>query len=130
MTAMPDALLNGGNATIYVSDMDAAVAFYTGTLGLALGSRAGEDWATVDAGGGLSLGLHRASHPGAPAPGSRGAISVGFAVGRPIAEVMATLAERGVTFRGPVAERGFVKLAFFTDPDGNALYLAETPARS
>lgn len=122
-------LIEGGNATIYVSDMDAALAFYTEVLGLALSSRSGEDWATVDAGGGLSLGLHRASHPGAPAPGQRGAISVGFAVTRPIAEVMAALAERGVTFRGPVADHGFVKLAFFTDPDGNALYLAETPSR-
>lgn len=122
------ALIDGGNATIMVSDMDASVAFYTEMLGLRLVHRAGPDWAMIDAGGGLSLGLHKAGHgPGAGQPGS---VSVGLSVTQPIESVVATLAERGVTFRGPIANQGFVKLAFFGDPDGNMLYLAETPSGS
>jgi len=53
-------MLKGGNATIYVSDMDRAVAFYTETLGLGLTFRAGDHWAGIDAGDGLQLGLHPA----------------------------------------------------------------------
>lgn len=38
-------MLKGGNATIYVTDMDRAVTFYTETLGLRLTFRAGDHWA-------------------------------------------------------------------------------------
>jgi hypothetical protein len=38
---------------------------------------------------------------------------------------VATLQSRGVTFPGRVLDEGMLKLAFFTDPDGNQLYLAE-----
>ena len=50
-------MIQGGNATIYVSDMDRAVGFYTSTLGLKLQFRAGNHWAQVDAGKGLQIGL-------------------------------------------------------------------------
>jgi hypothetical protein len=46
-------------------------------------------------------------------------------VNQPIAEVVQVLSNRGVAFQGPVRQDGAVKLAFFADPDGNALYLAE-----
>ena len=39
--------------------------------------------------------------------------------------IVAALSARGVVFRGPVDEEGSLRLAFFTDPDGNELYLAE-----
>lgn len=120
-------MIEGGNATIYVSEMDRSVSFYTETLGLRLGFRAGDDWATVDAGRGLHLGLHVAQAHG-PKPGQPGGITVGLSVTQPIDDVVAALREKGVAFRGPVLDQGFVKLAFFADPDGNALYLAETPA--
>jgi len=124
--AVTGRLIDGGNATIYVTEMDRSVRFYTDTLGLRLALRAGDDWASIDAGKGLTLGLHVAPE-GAPRPGQPGAITVGLAVSRPIEEVVGTLRERGVPFRGPVVDQGFVKLAFFADPDGNSLYLAETP---
>lgn len=123
----PAGLLSGGNATILVSDMDRAVAFYVEALGLSLTYRTGGDWASIDAGGGFSLGLHSARH-GGPQPGTGGSITVGLTVSRPIDEVVAALQAHGVQFHGPVLDQGFVKLAFFQDPDGNALYLSETPA--
>lgn len=125
---MSEPLLHGGNATVMVSDMDRAVQFYVDVLGLRLAFRAAGDWAQIDAGQGLLIGLHSAAH-GGPTPGTMGSISVGFAVTGPIDGVIETLRGRGVQFRGPVSDQGFVKLAFFADPDGNPLYLAETPAR-
>jgi len=120
-------MIDGGNATIYVTDMDRAVAFYTETLGLDLVYRAGEHWASVTAGG-FEIGLHPAgAHT--PAAGTTGAVTVGLSVDEPIDRVVAVLLARGVTFRGPVVDDGPVKLAFFTDPDGNELYLAEDTTR-
>ena len=45
-----------------------------------------------------------------------------------LAAAMAELKAKGVTFSRVVEDRP-TKLAFFTDPDGNPLYLSET-ARS
>jgi hypothetical protein len=52
-------MISGGNATIYVSNMDAAVRFYTEVLGLKLTNRFGNHWATVQAGTTRLIGLHR-----------------------------------------------------------------------
>jgi len=119
-------MITGGNATVYVSDMDRAVAFYVDALGLTLSQRFGNHWAQVDAGGGLVIGLHPASDR-APAPGTRGAISIGLSIDGPIDEVVERLCARGVRFRGPVVQdaEGGIALAFFGDPDGNDLYLCE-----
>ena len=120
-------VIRGGNATIYVTDMDRSVAFYTEVLGLRLAFRAGDHWATIDAGDGFQLGLHPAT-PHGPAPGTAGAITVGLGVDAPIERVVSTLTGRGVAFHGPVLDEGNLKLAFFTDPDGNEFYLAEQTA--
>ncbi len=117
-------LIDGGSPTIYVSDLDRAVRFYTQTLGLGLLYRAGEHFAMVDAGGGLHIGLHPAG-PQSPRPGARGSISVGFIVTGPIEQVVESLQARGVQFRGPVRDDAAVRLAFFGDPDGNDLYLCQ-----
>lgn len=119
-------MIHGGVATLYVSDMDRAVSFYTETLGLSLVQRWGDKWASIDAGDGLTLGLHPMSEH-APKPGTSGSISVGLNVTQPIDEVVATLESRGVRFRGPVQQdaEGGIRLAFFGDPDGNDLYLCE-----
>ena len=39
--------------------------------------------------------------------------------------MVAALREHGVSVQGPVVDEGQLTLAFFTDPDGNQLYLAE-----
>ena len=49
-------MINGGNATVYVSNMDSAIQFYTEVLGLKLTNRFGNSWATVQAGKTLVIG--------------------------------------------------------------------------
>jgi catechol 2,3-dioxygenase-like lactoylglutathione lyase family enzyme len=122
-------MFNGGNVTIYVTDMDRAVAFYTDTLGLSLIFRAGDHWADIDAGAGLHIGLHPASTR-VPAPGTAGAVTLGLRIDEPIEHVVALLEQRGVVVDGPDPDaEGRLRLAFFTDPDGNPLYLAEVGSR-
>ncbi len=120
-------MIEGGTPTIYVSDMDRAVQFYTEVLGLLLISRHGDEWASVDAGKGLTLGLHPAAER-MGAPGTLGSINVGLNVTESIDEVVRTLESRGVTFDGPIKgdANGSIRLAFFGDPDGNSLYLCES----
>ncbi len=118
-------MIQGGNATIYVSDMQRSVDFYTDALGLRLVFRADDHWAQLDAGG-LAIGLHPASDRN-PAPGTPGGITVGLSVDVPIVEAIAVLAAHGAEVCGPVPGGGGVVLAFFADPDGNPLYLAEEP---
>ena len=45
-------------ATVFVSNMDLAVRFYTDVLGLKLASRFGDNLATIDTGNGLTIALH------------------------------------------------------------------------
>jgi catechol 2,3-dioxygenase-like lactoylglutathione lyase family enzyme len=118
-------MFQGITATIFVSDMDRAVDFYTNTLGLPLAGRWGNEWAGIDLGKGTAIGLHPAKDPHSPTPGTRGAIQVGLAVDKPLDEVVRDLQSRGVTFRGPIIDDVQVRLAYFGDPDGNDLYLIE-----
>jgi len=119
-------MIHGGTATIYVSDMDRAVQFYTGTLGLKLENRYGDEWASVDAGGGLKLGLHPARFPGEEVPARKpaGCIEIGLQVRQPIEQVAAELRKRGVELHDlPEDPKAAIRLVRFRDPDGNGLYL-------
>ena len=117
-------MIAGGTVTIYVSDMDRAVRFYTETLGLTLKARGGPGYAALDGGKGFEIGLHGV-HPGGPRPGPGGSMSVGFYVDEPIGQVAERLRAAGVAVDGPKAGGGPIQLAHFGDPDGNPLYLCE-----
>jgi catechol 2,3-dioxygenase-like lactoylglutathione lyase family enzyme len=116
-------MIRAGIVTIYVSDLQRAVDFYTETLGLRLVFHAEDHWAQLDAGD-VQIGLHPASEAG-PTPGTPGAITLGFALTVPIAEAIARLEAKDVAVSGAVPGGGGVTLAFFSDPDGNPLYLAD-----
>ena len=122
-------MITGGNATVYVSDMDRAVAFYVNQLGLKLGQRFGNHWAEIKAGENMVIGLHPKSEK-APAPGTCGAISIGLIIDEPIDQAVQHLGSMGVRFRGPVVrdEKAGIALAFFGDQDGNDLYLCQVTA--
>ena len=117
-------MITGGNATVLVSNMDRAVQFYTEILGLKLTNRFGDSWATVDAGKGLTIGLHPAS-PKYPAPGTKGGIMLGMEVDGPIDKVVATLGGRGVQFKESVIKAEAGNFIHLEDPDGNEIYLWE-----
>ena len=114
-------MLRGGCARLGVSDVDAAIRFYVDVLGLTLAVRFSDDWAAVDAGGGLIIGLAPRAEDEAP-----GGI-VGLWTNEPLDAVVAELSARGVEFDGPVVVKDVVQLAFFRDPDGNRLSLANAP---
>jgi catechol 2,3-dioxygenase-like lactoylglutathione lyase family enzyme len=118
-------MIHGGNTTIYVRDLEVSIRFYTKVLGLRLRMRAGDGWAEIDAGPGLVIGLHPPEPPHTPAPGTRGSIAIGLNVIEDIEAVRTQLEKHGVIFHGPTVEDEHVRLAFFADPDGNALYLAQ-----
>ena len=127
--AATDALIRGAMPTLFVSDLDRSVEFYTADLGLNLAYRAGDHFATIDAGGGQTIGLHPPS-PAAPAPGTPGSIQIGLNVTTRIETVIQWLQQRGIEFDdqgdGPIREDGPVRLAFFRDPDGHVLYLCQS----
>jgi predicted enzyme related to lactoylglutathione lyase len=119
-------MFTGGNATVYISDMDRAVSFYVNQLGLKLNRRFGNHWAEIQVGNSLAIGLHPKSDK-SPAPGTRGSISIGLTIDEPIAQVVERLTANGVQFRGPIVrdEKAGLSLVFLGDPDGNDLYLCE-----
>ena len=118
-------MITGGNATVFVSNMDRAVHFYTQALGLKLTNRFGDHWATVDAGKGLTIGLHPAS-PKYPAPGTKGGMMLGMEVQGSIEKAVASLSEKGVKFKGSVVRDQAGNFIHLEDPDGNEIYLWET----
>jgi predicted enzyme related to lactoylglutathione lyase len=117
-------MITGGNATVFVSNMDRAVQFYTEVLGLKLTNRFGDSWATVDAGKGLTIGLHPAS-PKYPAPGTKGGIMLGMEIEGTIEKAVASLGKKGVHFRDAVVKTEAGNFVHLQDPDGNEIYLWE-----
>ncbi|HZS47544.1 MAG TPA: VOC family protein [Blastocatellia bacterium] len=120
-------MISSGLATIYVSDMDRAVEFYSGVLGLKLAYRFGNDWAQIIAGQGLTIGLHPASDQ-SPA-GKKGSITIGLNVSKPLEEVVKELKEKGAKINGEIVNDEAVKVQYIEDPDGNEIYLAEVNAQ-
>jgi catechol 2,3-dioxygenase-like lactoylglutathione lyase family enzyme len=117
-------MISGGNVTVFVSDMDAAVEFYTNVLGLKLTNRFGNHWATVDGGKGLIIGLHPAS-PKFPAPGTKGGMMIGLEIDEPMEAVVERLQRKGVRFKGPIIKDEPGRFVDFEDLDGNPFYLWE-----
>jgi catechol 2,3-dioxygenase-like lactoylglutathione lyase family enzyme len=109
--------------TIFVSNMDRAVQFYTEVLGMKLAYRFGNDWATLKTEDGMTVGLHPASKE-SPA-GRRGSITIGFEVSEPIQKAVASMKEKGVKFVGTIVDDKQIKAAHFEDPDGNEMYFVE-----
>jgi len=113
-------MFKSANLTVMVSDMKRALAFYAEALGLERGPQYGDEWAEVNAPG-VKIGLH----PGGKRPFADHArhYSIGLQVDD-LDAAMATLTARGVAFLPSPSDRGS-RLAYFTDPDGNPLYLIE-----
>lgn len=108
--------------TIYVSDMDRSVRFYTEVLGLKLAERYGNQWASVEAGS-VRIGLHPASAQN-PA-GRNGSMTIGFLAVGSLEGTVRKLEAKGVSFPRSIQDDKEGKFALFSDPDGHSLYLYE-----
>lgn len=117
-------MINDGNATVFITNMDAAVRFYTETLGLKLDARYGDHWASVKAGS-FTIGLHPRSESNPS--GTKGSIVVGLHIDEPIEQAAARLREKGIRDIGEIARDQGGNFVHFQDPDGNQLYLWEAP---
>ncbi len=107
-----------------VDDMDRAVGFYEGTLGLTVRDRQ-EQWAEIDAGE-VTIGLNARD---SESPGGEGGAVVAFRVSDGIDGEVERLSSQGVTFPGGVSDHPWGKVAPFKDPDGNDLQLYEPPSQ-
>jgi len=119
-------------ATVWVNDLDAAIAFYTGPLGLELrmDTPFGEGGRFVVVG---PLGGEGAGIVLQPADESREAGGfTGIVLGS--AQVEATtqdLSDRGVEVRMPAARQEWgAAMSMIADPDGNVLVIHESPDSS
>lgn len=117
-------MISGGNATIIVANMDNSIRFYTEILGLKLTNRFGNDWATVTAGDGLTIGIHPAS-PKYPLPGTKGSIILGLEIDIPADKAVSRLANHGIRVKGSVIRSEPGNFVHLEDPDGNEIYLWE-----
>src|SRR5215467_6492796 len=117
-------MYSSGNVTVYVTNMDRAVRFYTEVLGLKLAYRFGDHWASVEVGKGLTIGLHPTSE-NTPASNNKTGMSIGLELSGSIDDAVKALETRGVRFHSRSEEGKAGKFAHFSDPDGNSLYLAE-----
>ena len=116
-------LLNLAYVNIFVGDLDRAVDFYEGTLGLVRVSYEQEHGYAAFRAGAISLGLAVAEPRQDELVGRH--TGVGLAVADLEAE-HARLTALGVTFSLPPTRQpwgGF--MAMFADPDGNIFYLDE-----
>ena len=119
-------------AGIAVSDMSRAREFYEGKLGLRVSTDTGDNVAYACAEGTL---IHIYSSPHA---GQSTATLAGF-LADDVEQVVEDLAAKGVVFeqydeppvvtdeKGIAAFEGGAKVAYFKDPDGNVLSIAQAP---
>lgn len=115
--------------TLYVSDFDAAVAWYEDKLGLrpAMTGTDGHHYASFVLGGGLVVLEPREAALEAPGPGSE-ATTVNLVVDRDPALVREDLLADGVKCGGLVASPNFLSF-LVRDPDGNRFYVTRPRTR-
>jgi predicted enzyme related to lactoylglutathione lyase len=101
-------------------DLSAAVEFYGSTVGLPRSVYLKErNYAEFEAGN-LTLSVFDPDSMGLEHKVNPNAIALHV---EDVAQARATLEERGVEFAGETLDTGVCHMAFFTDPDGNALML-------
>jgi len=118
-------MITGGNATVYVTNMSAALRFYTEVLSLTVSEHYGDHWATVKAGA-FTIGLHPKTEKQA-APGTRGSIQIGLSIDESIDVARGKLNSCDVKNVGEIQRGDGGNFVYFMDPDGNELYLWEAP---
>src|SRR6202035_3318457 len=101
-------------------DLDAAVAFYGETWGLPRSVYYPERNYSEFETGNLTLSVYNAEKMGLEHHPSPNPVALHV---DDVAEVRRALEGRGVEFQGEILDTGVCHMAFFADPDGNALML-------
>jgi predicted enzyme related to lactoylglutathione lyase len=101
-------------------DFDRAMAFYGETLGLPRSVHVPDRGFAEFETGNLTLSIIESAKMGMEHQPSLGAVALHV---DDVGQARATLEDAGVQFRGDVLDTGVCHMAFFFDPDGNALML-------
>jgi predicted enzyme related to lactoylglutathione lyase len=101
-------------------DLETSVEFYGSTLGLERSAYRPDRHHAEFETGNLTVNVMDAEAMGLEHVVSRNPIALHV---EDVAEERAQLESRGVTFQGDVIDTGVCHMAFFADPDGNALML-------
>jgi predicted enzyme related to lactoylglutathione lyase len=121
MSTTTDQIITGTDFIgIPTRDLEAAVTFYGETLGLHRSAyRPDRNHAEFETGN-LTINVMNAEKMGLGHNAFRNPLALRV---DDVAAARATLERRGVTFMGDTIDTGVCHMAFFSDPDGNALML-------
>lgn len=127
MSATVDPCVRIGHVHLKVSDLERAVAFYSGVLGFEITQRYGSQAAFLSAGGyhhHIGLNIWESAGGAAPPPGTTGLYH--FAILYPtraaLADALRRLIAAGISLDG-AADHGVSEALYLHDPDGNGLEL-------
>ena len=116
-----------GHVHLKVSDLERAVAFYSGVLGFEVTQRMGHSAAFLSAGGyhhHIGLNTWESEHGGPPSPGTTGLYH--FAIRYPdrasLGDALRRLREARVPLEG-ASDHGVSEALYLRDPDGNGVEL-------
>ena len=104
--------------SVFTQDIQRAKAFYAGTLGLEIETESDSDMEFRC--GQVTLDVFDPSSIGQPFAPSPAGLALRVA---DVDQARAELEAKGVEFDGETIETGVCRMAFFKDPDGNALLL-------
>ncbi len=116
-----------GHVHLKVSDLERAVAFYSGVLGFEVTHRIGQSAAFLSAGGyhhHIALNTWESQDGGPPAPGTTGLyhFAIRYAERASLADALRRLREAGVSLEG-ASDHGVSEALYLHDPDGNGIEL-------
>ena len=121
MATSPDVTVKGVDfLTMPTRDLEAAVAFYGETLGLARSVHMPDRGFAEFETGNLTVSLIDTDRMGLDYHPHRHQLALHV---DDVAAARSSLEARGVSFQGETLDTGVCHMAFFADPDGNALML-------
>lgn len=118
-------MFKGSSVTIVVDDLKKAEKFYVETLGLNVQFKVEGHLVQVE-GPGLTIGLVHPREGQDSDPGKSGSVHIGLEV-QELDSALKLLKSRNVEFQ-PIMEEEATRIAYFSDPEGNPLYLIELKA--
>ena len=116
-----------GHVHLKVSDLDRALAFYSGVLGFQLTQRFGSQAAFVSAGGyhhHIGLNTWESSGGSPPPPGSTGLyhLAILYPTQAELADALRRVLTSGIKLEG-ASDHGVSEAIYLRDPDGNGIEL-------